>query len=109
MSLRTRSPSAVVQVITCLSACGPSLGRPAHLTSGSVESAELRHEHAGLERRLDAARELVEALSRAEDVTTRRRRMERLVVFFTAQLGDHARWDRRMQIESVPHDPPPSR
>lgn len=93
MPSRSSSLGLVFVVLSCLPACGSSLGRPVHLTSGQVESAELRHEHSDLGQRLEATRGLVDALAKTEDVEVQRRLMGRLVIFFTAQVGEHVRWE----------------
>lgn len=71
------------------------------VTSATLQSRELREEHADLYRRLDEAEATLGRLASEPNTPDTRARMQKVVVFFTVQFGEQGRIEERRLYDFV--------
>lgn len=71
------------------------------LTSAELQLRDLREEHVALVARLKEVEATIDSLVATPKKSEQRATMHRLVVFFTAHVGEHARWEEQRLYDVV--------
>lgn len=90
-----RAVAVPLAAAIALPGCPTIDSKPVTLTSSGSPIERLLREHADLRQRLDDGEKQLALLAAMTDRAEQRTIMQRLVVFFTVHVDDHARWEER--------------